>query len=204
MTLLTTLQQWWRKPTEDQWQDLTDGQLLQQFLTDDEPGAMDELVQRHSEALYHFLLTMSDASLADDICQQVWLTLIEKPQRFQQTNAEFRTWLFTVGRNSVIDELRRQKRWQWAELNESDLTDAPHWQDDLTFTDREDLAAAFNQALEKLSFHQREALTLQLEGFSLIDIAHITAEKTETIKSRLRFARVHLKQKLEVHHDSLR
>ena len=49
-------------------------------------------------------------------------------------------------------------------------------------------------ALASLPVLQREAILLQLEEFSLDDIAQITRELPETIKSRLRYARERLAQ----------
>ncbi|WP_338324804.1 sigma factor-like helix-turn-helix DNA-binding protein [Pseudoalteromonas phenolica] len=43
---------------------------------------------------------------------------------------------------------------------------------------------------------QREALSLQLEGFSLQEISTITHSEVETIKTRLRYAKQALKQRL--------
>ena len=55
---------------------------------------------------------------------------------------------------------------------------------------------AFNTALKELSFVQREAITLQQEGFSLADIELITQSNAQTIKTRLRYAKQNLKQLL--------
>jgi DNA-directed RNA polymerase specialized sigma24 family protein len=44
-------------------------------------------------------------------------------------------------------------------------------------------------------------LLLQLEGFSLEDIASISGSSAETVKSRLRYARASLSQALELFHD---
>ena len=44
---------------------------------------------------------------------------------------------------------------------------------------------------------RRGAFILQQEGFSLTDISAITGENSETIKSRLRYARKFFKQHLE-------
>lgn len=204
MTLISNLQHWWRQRSEADWSNATDTELLQRYIGNSAAGAMDELIHRHGDALYHFLLTLSDAVLAEDISQQSWLKLIEKPERYQHQAAQFRTWLFTIGRHAVIDELRRQQRWQWQDLADTDESDLPHWQEELAFTDQPGLSESFNQSLEALPFHQREAITLQLEDFSLLDIASITGEKQETIKSRLRFAKARLKKALEVHHDQTR
>ncbi|EAR07613.1 sigma-70 family RNA polymerase sigma factor [Reinekea blandensis] len=202
MTLISNLQTWWQTRHASAWTDWPDGDLLEHYRTAGSTAAMDLLIRRHCNALYHFLLTLADPVLAEDISQQVWTGLIERPDQYQAQAASFRTWLFTVGRNRTVDELRRQQRWQWPSTDDSAIDrtiDDEHVT--LTFTERDDLNEAFDQALTALPFVQREAISLQLEGFSLADIALITHDKPETIKSRLRFARQQLKHSLEENHD---
>lgn len=197
LSLFHSIERWWlaRNPNGDQ-QD-PDDILVQRYQQRRASAALDLLLVRHAQALYHFLLTLSDALLAEDISQQSWLTFIEKPERFQTGRALFRTWLFGNARHSLIDELRRLARWNWQPLEEIDDHDDESWQQELYFESSETLQALFDEALKQLSFVQKEALMLQLEGFCLQDIADITGEKTETIKSRLRFARKQLKQLME-------
>lgn len=203
MTLISNLHTWWQARQGHDRTDQSDSDLLRQYRDAGSAAAMDTLIQRHSHALYHFLLTLSDATMAEDISQQVWTGLIERPERYQQQAAAFRTWLFTIGRNRTIDELRRQQRWQWQDLNDERPCepDEALWQEALVLREQDDLADAFDEALTSLSFNHREAISLQLEGFSLQDIANITNNKPETVKSRLRFARQYLKLTLEGHHD---
>jgi RNA polymerase sigma-70 factor (ECF subfamily) len=58
----------------------------------------------------------------------------------------------------------------------------------------EDMNIKFRQILEQLPFVQREAFVLQQEGFSIAQIADITQQKIETIKTRLRYAKLQFKQ----------
>ena len=53
----------------------------------------------------------------------------------------------------------------------------------------------------QLSFVQREALSLQQEGFSLEDIQQITQSNHETVKTRLRYAKQNLKTLLGAHYE---
>jgi len=115
---------------------------------------------------------------------------------FQRLTATFKTWLFTLGRNTLVDELRRINRWVWQTLDEEPLLGVED--EVLEFIEQADIQHQFDQALCTMPLLQREALMLQLEGFSLQQIADICQENAETIKSRLRFARNHLKQTLEV------
>lgn len=198
MTLLSTLQRWWLPTSTASLQKLTDAELLSDFQQHEESLCLEILIERHNDALFHFIKSLSDAGLAEDLCQQVWLKLLEQPRSFQPGQAQFKTWLFTVARNALVDELRRQQRWQWSDLDTIDEQPDMDWQSELLFSHHKNLEQQFHQALTTMPFIQREALMLQLDGFSVQEISDITAEKAETIKSRLRFARKFLKQTLEV------
>jgi RNA polymerase sigma-70 factor (ECF subfamily) len=62
--------------------------------------------------------------------------------------------------------------------------------------DREELQARLMTAIAALPGPQRDALLLQEQGFSLQEIASITGELEETVKSRLRYARRQLRELL--------
>ena len=197
MTLLTSVQHWWidRKISRST-TTLSDSELISRYAVEWQPHLIGILIERHGDALFHFLVTLSDNFLAEDTSQHTWLKVIEQPSRYQPQKALFRTWLFTLGRNSLIDELRKLARWQWHSIEEQPLESLPD--EDLSFDNSENLQEQFNEALVSLPFLQKEALMLQLEGFSLKGISEITGEKQETIKSRLRFAKKALKLKMEV------
>lgn len=198
MTLFSTAQFWWQKRSAgESLNSLADEQLIEKFAASAKPVYLQELMQRHNDALYHFLSGLSDPVLAEDTAQHAWLKLIEQPERYQKTDASFRTWLFSIGRNRLFDTLRQNNRWQWQPLEDVSEQDLPSDPGDFLVFDDEHVLEKFNQALDELSFSQREALMLQLEGFTVIEVASITNEKPETIKSRLRFARAQLKQRLE-------
>jgi RNA polymerase sigma-70 factor (ECF subfamily) len=198
MSLANPLKTWWR--SNNPFSNATtasDADLLLHYIHSREPELIEALVSRHGDALYHFLLTLADALLAEDVSQHTWLKVIEKPNAYQSKTAKFRTWLFTLGRNGLIDELRRLARWEWQPIEEHEAQ-LPDYEETISLTEREGLQQAFDTALIALPFAQREAIMLQLEGFSVEDISSITGEGFETIKSRLRFARKSLKEQLEV------
>ncbi len=45
----------------------------------------------------------------DDLVQEIWLRAYQKLEKFEPQRAHFRTWLFQVAKNIVIDFLRREK-----------------------------------------------------------------------------------------------
>lgn len=154
---------------------------------------LEQLYDSCANDLYHFLLSLSDPATAKDIAQKTWLKVIEKPHLYQHSGS-FIGWLFTLARNALIDELRREKR--WSELPQDEQLSAP-----TPVAADDDINSAFDRVLTSLPFEQREAFCLQQEGFGLQDIASITHSGIETVKSRIRYAKQTLRARLEKYHD---
>lgn len=158
--------------------------VMLRYADSGKPELLDHLVQCNGKDLYHFLLSQTDPQQAADLSQSTWLKVIEKRSRYQ-SNGSFKSWLFTLGRHQMIDQIRQSQRWQTIEWDDdlligNDLSEAFNAKDEL---------ARFNALLDALPFLQKEAFMLQQEGFSLTEIARITGENSETIKSRLRYAK---------------
>lgn len=170
--------------------------LMQSYIQTDNPAYLARLVHCYGDDLYHFLLKQSDPALAADLSQQSWLKVMEQKQQFAG-HSSFKTWLFAIGRNLLLDELRRQKRWVY-EVSE-DLPAQQSGPVQVLEQDQDNLK--LQQLLMQLPVLQRESLLLQLEGFSLQQIAQITAAEPETVKSRLRYARQVLAKQLGGHDE---
>lgn len=170
--------------------------LLMKYATTGEQKYLASLVEQFNLSLYHFLLSLSDKALAEDVLQITWLKVINKASQYQQ-HTNVKSWLFTIARNSLIDELRKQQKWQWQELSEDIITSKSPCQ----VVEKHNRLAQFNAAINALPFPQREVFIFQQEGFSVIEIAQLTNENFETVKSRLRYARNNLKALLGTHHE---
>ena len=171
-------------------------QLMQHYQKTGASKWLDGLIQHCGDDLYHFLLRQSDPALAQDICQQTWLKVMEKRHSFR-ADSRFKTWLFCMARNALLDELKRQQRWLSSTCPEQLVQPESEVSQSWPAARQQ----RFEQALQRLPFLQREALMLQLEGFSVRQIASITNELDETVKSRLRYARRFLQARLGEHDE---
>lgn len=157
-----------------------------------ESGANDLLVKLYESCgddLFHFILTQSDHTLAKDICQRAWLKVIVKKHLYRDSGS-FKAWLFTLARNILIDEFRKNQR-PTEEFAQLAVEPQLHGV----------LEEQFDLALTNLPFEQKEAFCLQQEGFGMQDISNITHSPIETVKSRLRYAKQSLRKTLENYHD---
>lgn len=195
--------------------------LIQRYAAKKESHVLGQLYDNCERDLYHFLVSLSDTELAQEIAQHTWLRVIEKSHLYRDQGS-FKSWLFTIGRRCLIDEFRKSGRFHvlfeehLAPLGDnataSDITptqNEPHHNtDNLTVVESisasetaSSLTNQFNIALGQLPFPQKEAFCLQQEGFSLHEIAQLTASETETVKSRIRYAKQALKKHLEKYRD---
>lgn len=181
MTINLALKSWFSQSNSNE-------RLMRRYAVSGDQGVLTKLYDACGDDLYHFLLTLSDSTLARDISQKTWLKVIEKRHLYQDTGL-FKAWLFTLARNLLIDEYRETKRLVY-ESAPIDRAAAPA----ITSCS---LLARFDRALNSLAFVQREAFCLQQEGFSMQEIAQITHCGQETVKSRLRYAKASLREQLK-------
>jgi len=170
--------------------------LLTSYVSTGKKRHLSMLVEQFNLPLYHYLLSQSTKEIAEDVLQSTWLKVVKiKQKNHMHTNVK--SWLFTIARNTLIDELRQLKKWQWQELTDEHLkTDSFAKQHELV-----DRLTLFNLAISQLSFYQREALIFQQEGFSVMEISQLIGEPFETVKTRLRYAKNNLKAMLGNHHE---
>ncbi|MDH3608248.1 MAG: sigma-70 family RNA polymerase sigma factor [Gammaproteobacteria bacterium] len=164
-----------------------------------EQAAFETLYRRYKDVLYrYFLKHCSDRSQSEELYQEVWIKLINSVARYKP-KAKFKTYLFTIAHNTLVDFYRKAKPSQTIEFEEAEMTEEftnnptplAMPEDEFTLKQKTNL---FIQTLEALPADQKEAAILHFEQeMSVQEIAEITQVKTETAKSRLRYAKNKLK-----------
>jgi RNA polymerase sigma factor (sigma-70 family) len=175
---------------------ITPERLLEDYVSTGDKSNIAKLVEQFNLSIYHYLLSLSDKETAEDTIQTTWLKVLNVQSTTKQ-HTNVKSWLYTIARNTLIDELRRQKKWQWQTLEEHHTNCCSLDQE----IEKKEHLEIFNLALSQLPFYQREAFIFQQEGFSAIEICELTNENFETVKSRLRYARKNLKKMLGNHHE---
>lgn len=166
-------------------------------------NAFEQLYDRHETGVWRFVFrSVQNQAVADDLAQELWFAVARTASSYEPT-AKFKTWLFTMARNRVIDHARTAKNHTSIDAENddgesmfSDLAADSRLGPLRQVTSREQ-AKALLAAIEQLPPDQREAFLLQAEGdMSVGDIAAATGVSFETAKSRLRYARNKLKELL--------
>ena len=151
----------------------------------------EQLYQKYyAPALLYAQSLCRSRHLAEDMVQEAfyraWLSLPEDV-------VTFRSWLFRVLRNLIIDHQRRQKH--LADVPPPDTIDETTPEGLLL--KRED-AAALYRAMEALPESDRELLTLYcFARLSAAELAEALRVTPAVIRQRLRRARIRLRQKME-------
>ena len=163
--------------------------------------AFKELYQRHSHGLYRFISWRSPRrEWVDEIVQDSWAALHTARTSYTPLSG-FRTYLYQIARNRLIDLLRQKESQLVQENDDTELngtTDIVH--DGLSpeaALDKKQQSDRLHAAIRVLPNDQKEALVLQqFNGLSLEEIAMVTAVPVETVKSRLRYAMQKLRSQL--------
>lgn len=158
------------------------------------------LYERHRGGLYRFILYRVDTRhVADELFQDTWSRVIAARKRYRP-DARFRTWLYQIAHNLVIDSYRR-KRPQTAGEEGQRILDRQMADEN---EQPERVLSAFEQrrrlqlAMERLPDEQRCVFVLRMEqGLGLEEIATITGCGRETAKSRLRYALKRIREQLD-------
>jgi RNA polymerase sigma-70 factor (ECF subfamily) len=163
--------------------------------------AFGELYRRYRDRVYGFAYRMVGAqAVAEDVTQEAFMLLIERPGRYQPERGSVLTFLCAVARNQMMNYLRRNKR-----LVEDDLDQVARGDerrdgdalDPLSVLLDEELTAEVNAAIDALPPLQREVIILrELEELSYEEIASATGVEVNVIKARLYRARQSLMRRL--------
>jgi RNA polymerase sigma-70 factor (ECF subfamily) len=139
----------------------------------------------------------SDADTAEDLAQEVMLTLWRKAGLYAPDRGSVSAWVFTIARNVRIDRLRRQSSRPYEDIDEVQL-EAPdaNGEEETQMRQRDTLVG---QALSELPPEQRRVVELSfIEDMPQAEIATMLDLPLGTVKSRMRLAYAKLRERLEI------
>lgn len=165
--------------------------------------AFSVLYERHKGPLYRFVIkSINNAAQTDELFQDLWFRIIQHKDKFNPKQS-FSTWAYTIARRLLIDYYRKQGQRYEQAFDETmpEHNDEPSIQYTLPeqVLQQKRHAKALHKAVTELPPEQREVFLLFHESdLSLQQIADITDQPKERIKSRYRYAVKKLKNTLQV------
>ncbi len=165
-----------------------------ELITEYQRGATDaftDLVERYSKPVFLFAYRMSkDRDMATDIAQETFVKVWKKLPTFKP-GAQFKTWIFTIARNTVIDYLRKKRSTPFSIFDTEDgknmieetVQDEAPLPPELI--ERAEKNALLEKNLAKLDPIDQEILELHYrEDLTFDEIGTILRRPLDTVKSR--------------------
>ena len=163
--------------------------------------AVDDLYERFRRPAFALARRiLNDDVLAEDVLQEVFLSVWRDPAAFDRGRGSVASWLLAVVHHKAVDAVRREEsqRRRQAQAEDALALDAPTATRDV----EEDawsrvVAEQVRAAMGLLSQPQREALTLAYYGgYTQREVAAITGTPLGTVKTRMLAGMRRLKQEL--------
>jgi RNA polymerase sigma-70 factor (ECF subfamily) len=152
--------------------------------------AVDDLYQRFRRPAFALARrVLGDDALAEDVLQDVFLSIWRDPGAFDGSRGSVASWLLAMVHHKAVDAVRREEahRRRSARAEDDLALSAP-----TQTTDVEDaaweliVAARVRTALQALPAPQREALTLAYYGgYTQREVAALTDTPLGTVKTRM-------------------
>ncbi|WP_282935619.1 sigma-70 family RNA polymerase sigma factor [Paenibacillus sp. RC67] len=180
---------------------MTDSQLIRE-IKDGNVQLYDELMRRYERKIlafiYHMLKSAQMESFAEDLCNETFYKAYRSLNSFREVEATFSTWLYTIARNTVLSELRKNKN---IKVSLEQSGHEPHAGADvmpeLTVL-RNEKVTMVREAINNLPEKQRSALILrEYDQLDYQEIANILGQTVSSVKSLLFRARASVKLQLE-------
>ena len=180
----------------------SDGDLIINYLNGDKEE-FTEIVNRYLKMVYNFTYRLVGSEKeAEDITQEVFLKVWKSIKKFD-LEKNFKTWIFTIAKNTAVDYLRKRKDIPMSAFDndeggnfiEDSLEDIERRPDEV-------FALAQNKkqiekVMKELSIMQREVMILKyVNEMSLSEVSEIMDMPRETVKSHHRRALLKIKKLL--------
>lgn len=161
-------------------------------------SAFDQLYSLYEQRVFQYVCTLVyNPALAEEIVGDTMMAVWRGAGTFSHTS-RVSTWIFGIARHKALDAMRRTGR-QQREVDLDCATELPDREESpLEGVQRKQAASLTQRALAGLSREHQEILRLVFyEELPYEEIAALLSIPTNTVKTRVYYAKQHLKQQLE-------
>jgi RNA polymerase sigma-70 factor, ECF subfamily len=166
----------------------SDAELLDRLTHDRTGDSLRRLYRRYANELYGFVYqALGDHGAAEEVVQDVFTSVWRHAQTYDQQRGSFRTWMYRIARNAVIDRRRRSSVRPGLPRRADHPANEPAELDESI--EQAALRSQLAAALARLTPHHREVVRLaHYEGMTMREIAKSKDLPIGTIKSRAWYA----------------
>jgi RNA polymerase sigma-70 factor (ECF subfamily) len=186
---------------------MTDSQLIRE-IKDGNVQYYEQLMRRYERKIlsfiYHMLKSARMEAIAEDLCSETFYKAYRSLHSFREAEASFSTWLYTIARNTVLSELRKNKGVHIPLEESGPLSYASAEQTPEQTILRNEKVSKVRDAISNLPEKQRSALILrEYDQLDYQEIASILGQTVSSVKSLLFRARASVKTQLEPYMESI-
>ena len=166
---------------------LRDGQLVE-LVAQQDAGALEALYDRYGRASYSLARRiLTEETLAQDVVQDVFLSLWRDARRFDARRGTVATYLLSMTHHRAVDVVRREENLRRWRTSDEGLELAPdpkaRVEDEVEASERRTEVRA---ALKDLPEPQRQALLLAyFGGYTQREVAALVGVPLGTVKTRM-------------------
>ena len=170
--------------------------MLKSLQTAQSEESMRALYRTYGPELYGFAVSaLGDRGQAEELVQEVFTRVWRKAETYDANRASFRTWLYGIARNAIIDMKRRASVRPALAAHEVNTDEQGAADKSL---ENALLRWQVSAALERLTPEHRQVIRLaHFQGLTLREIAERTGLPLGTVKSRTSYALRGLRLALE-------
>ena len=164
-----------------------------------DPAAFRAAFRAHARAVHRAAWdVLRDDAMADDVVQEVFLSLWRRPDRYDASRGDLRTYLTVHARGRALDAWRAADARRRAQERLIELVPAAGpAPDTATLVARREERAAVLTAMDGLPAGQRDAAVLTCLGYTAGDVAAAGDIPLGTAKSRVRLGLAKLRHELD-------
>ena len=178
---------------------LRDDQLVE-LVAQQDAGALEALYDRYGRAAYSLARRiLTEGTLAQDVVQEVFLSLWRDARRFDAGRGTVATYLLSMTHHRAVDVVRREenlRRWRTSDEGlELEPDPKARVEDEVEASERR---AEVRAALAELPAAQREALLLAyFGGYTQREVAALVGVPLGTVKTRMAAGMRKMKEALQ-------
>ncbi|MGB3541318.1 RNA polymerase sigma factor [Rubrivirga sp.] len=188
---------------------LTDAELVTAYLDEGDQRAFSQLLSRHQERIYSYLVGMvRDRDVANDLFQETMFRAIQAMHRRRgsyESQGRWLAWTMRIARNAALDWLRAKKKFSDVDKFNNEDEGASFWDrlpdtapDADVLLNRAGLWSEVEEAIDQLPPEQREVVLMRHQSeLTFREIAELTGVSINTALGRMRYALINLRKILD-------
>jgi RNA polymerase sigma-70 factor, ECF subfamily len=168
-----------------------------------DPNMFAPLYDQYFPKIYSYVYhRVHNTQLAEDLVSETFYKALANIEKFRWQERSFACWLYTIARNQIVDNYRKQSPLLMDDAAVNELI-APEKEDPVTKVLQNSAAEELLAAIYTLSPDQQDALLLRFrEGLRLKEIAKVLGKNEGAVKSLLFRGLKSLRRKLNWKEES--